>query len=130
MISLILPDGEIREYETPVSGADIAADIGPGLAKAALAIRINNELKDLSVAIRHTIMGNPKYDENANFLDNSLDSPLKRRLAIGVRFCSRVQSKLGPIKYVMNLNKINSTNLYNDEQFLDCQISLLFNINY
>ena len=89
-----------------------------------------NELKDLSVAIRHTIMGNPKYDENANFLDNSLDSPLKKRLAIGVRFCSRIQSKLGPIKYVMNLNKINSTNLYNDEQFLDCQISLLYNINY
>ena len=51
MISLILPDGEIREYETPVSGADIAADIGPGLAKAALAIRINNELKDLSSVV-------------------------------------------------------------------------------
>ena len=51
MISLILPDGEIREYETPVSGADIAADIGPGLAKAALAIRINNELKALSSVV-------------------------------------------------------------------------------
>ena len=51
MISLILPDGEIREYDTPVSGADIAADIGPGLAKAALAIRINNELKDLSSVV-------------------------------------------------------------------------------
>lgn len=51
MLKLTLPDGQIREYNGPLSGADVAADIGPGLAKAALAIRINDEIKDLSLVI-------------------------------------------------------------------------------
>ena len=51
MVKLTLPDGSIRDYDTPVSGADVAADIGPGLAKAALAVRINGEMKDLSLMI-------------------------------------------------------------------------------
>jgi threonyl-tRNA synthetase len=51
MVKLTLPDGQIREYDAPLSGADIAADIGPGLAKAALAVRINHEMKDLSLII-------------------------------------------------------------------------------
>ena len=44
MVKLTLPDGQIREYSTSVSGADVALDIGPGLAKAALAVRINDEM--------------------------------------------------------------------------------------
>jgi len=51
MVKLTLPDGSIRDYDAPVSGADVAADIGPGLAKAALAVRINGEMKDLSLVI-------------------------------------------------------------------------------
>jgi threonyl-tRNA synthetase len=47
MISLTLPDGSVRRYDGPVTGAKVAADIGPGLAKAALAIRVNGELRDL-----------------------------------------------------------------------------------
>ncbi|MAX10040.1 MAG: hypothetical protein CMG13_04155 [Candidatus Marinimicrobia bacterium] len=89
-----------------------------------------SELKDLSITARHTIMGSPRYDENTDFLDSNDLNPLKKRFAIGVRFCSVIDSKLGPFKYVMNLNRIDSNNLYNDEQFLDCQISLLYNINY
>jgi threonyl-tRNA synthetase len=52
MVKLILPDGNIREYAAPISGADVASDIGPGLAKAALAVRINDEMKDLSSIIK------------------------------------------------------------------------------
>ena len=37
MINISLPDGSVRSFDKPVSGADIAASIGPGLAKAALA---------------------------------------------------------------------------------------------
>jgi len=33
MINISLPDGSVRSFEKPVSGADIAAAIGPGLAK-------------------------------------------------------------------------------------------------
>jgi threonyl-tRNA synthetase len=50
-IRITLPDGSVKEYAGPVTGADIAADIGPGLAKAALAIRIDGVLGDLAAAI-------------------------------------------------------------------------------
>jgi len=48
MVKLSLPDDSVREYDTPVTGANVAADIGPGLAKAALAVRIDGEMEDLS----------------------------------------------------------------------------------
>ena len=51
MVAITLPDGSIREFDAPVTGADVAADIGPGLAKAALAIRLNGEIRDLSAVI-------------------------------------------------------------------------------
>ncbi|MBV24001.1 MAG: threonine--tRNA ligase [Rhodospirillaceae bacterium] len=53
MVAITLPDGSVRQYEGPVSGADIAADIGPGLAKAALAVRVDGELADLLAPIEN-----------------------------------------------------------------------------
>ena len=41
----------MRSFSEAVSGADLAADIGPGLAKAALAMRVNGELTDLATTI-------------------------------------------------------------------------------
>jgi threonyl-tRNA synthetase len=49
--SVTLPDGSVRSYDHAVTGADIAADIGPGLAKAAIAVQVDGELRDLSVTI-------------------------------------------------------------------------------
>jgi threonyl-tRNA synthetase len=46
-VKLTLPDGSVREYACPVTAADVAADIGPGLAKAALAARIDGQDWDL-----------------------------------------------------------------------------------
>jgi threonyl-tRNA synthetase len=46
MPNIKLPDGSIRSYDHPVSVADIAGSIGPGLAKAALAGRVNGKLVD------------------------------------------------------------------------------------
>jgi threonyl-tRNA synthetase len=46
-VTLTLPDGSTRQFEGPVCGLQLAADIGPGLAKAALAIRVEGELWDL-----------------------------------------------------------------------------------
>ena len=51
-VTITLPDGSGREFAHPVTGADIAADIGPGLAKAALAIKVDGRLVDLSYEIR------------------------------------------------------------------------------
>ncbi len=45
---ITLPDGSQREFDQPVSIHDVAADIGPGLAKAALAGRVDGELLDTS----------------------------------------------------------------------------------
>ncbi|MFL5900234.1 MAG: threonine--tRNA ligase [Solirubrobacterales bacterium] len=50
-ITVRLPDGTPLELPGGASGADAAAGIGPGLAKAALAIRVDGELRDLSAAL-------------------------------------------------------------------------------
>ncbi|MCB1757081.1 MAG: TGS domain-containing protein, partial [Gammaproteobacteria bacterium] len=51
MPQITLPDGSQRQYEKPLSVLDVAGDIGPGLAKAALAGRVNGELVDGSYLI-------------------------------------------------------------------------------
>ncbi|PPR22508.1 MAG: Threonine--tRNA ligase [Alphaproteobacteria bacterium MarineAlpha10_Bin2] len=48
MPDITLPDGSTRSFDNPVSGLEIAASIGPGLAKAALVISVDGELWDLS----------------------------------------------------------------------------------
>ncbi len=47
-ISVTLPDGAALELPAGATGADAAAAIGPGLAKAALAIRVGDEIRDLA----------------------------------------------------------------------------------
>jgi threonyl-tRNA synthetase len=47
MLSIKLPDGSVREVAPGATPADVAAAIGPGLAKAALAARVNGELRDI-----------------------------------------------------------------------------------
>ena len=50
---ITLPDGSQRAFPQPVSIAELAADIGPGLAKAALAGRINDRRVDTSFILEH-----------------------------------------------------------------------------
>ena len=47
-MKITLPDGSIRELADGSSGLDLASDIGPGLAKAAVAVIVNGIQKDLS----------------------------------------------------------------------------------
>ena len=47
-ISVTLPDGKELELPDGGSGADAAAAIGPGLARAALAVVVDGELRDLA----------------------------------------------------------------------------------
>lgn len=47
MLTVILPDGTQREYETTTTAYDVAAEIGPGLAKAAISAVVDGELCDL-----------------------------------------------------------------------------------
>ena len=46
-----LPDGSQRAFDHPISVRDVAADIGPGLAKAALAGKVDGKLVDTSFVI-------------------------------------------------------------------------------
>ncbi len=53
MIKITLPDGSQRDFDAPVTVADVAASIGAGLAKAALAGRVDGKLVDTSHRIDH-----------------------------------------------------------------------------
>ena len=53
MPAITLPDGSIRRFEGAVTGTTVAAAIGPGLAKAALAMKVNGQPWDLSREIDH-----------------------------------------------------------------------------
>ncbi|MBN8813918.1 MAG: threonine--tRNA ligase [Sphingomonas sp.] len=48
MLSITLPDGSVREVAPGTTPADLAAAIGPGLAKAAIAARVDGELRDIT----------------------------------------------------------------------------------
>jgi len=48
LLKISLPDGSVREMEPGSTPADVAAAIGPGLAKAALAARVDGEVRDLN----------------------------------------------------------------------------------
>ncbi len=50
-VAVTLPDGSRREFPHPVTGAELAASIGPGLAKAAIAIRVDGRPRDLAAVI-------------------------------------------------------------------------------
>ena len=52
-LAVTLPDGRRLEFSGPVTGAEIAAAIGPSLAKAAIAIRLDGRRADLATVIDH-----------------------------------------------------------------------------
>ncbi len=51
MPSIRLPDGSLRAFDKPVTVAEVAASIGAGLARAALAGRVDGKLVDTSFVI-------------------------------------------------------------------------------
>ena len=51
MPAITLPDGSVRRFDGPVTGTEVAAAIGPGLAKAAVAMSVDGKLSDLSAVL-------------------------------------------------------------------------------
>jgi threonyl-tRNA synthetase len=51
MPAITLPDGSVRRFDAPVTGTEVAAAIGPGLARAALAMKLDGRLVDLATLI-------------------------------------------------------------------------------
>ena len=52
-VKISLPDGSVREYPKGVKGSDIALSISEGLARVALAIEVDGEIRDLARPIEH-----------------------------------------------------------------------------
>ncbi|MBC7634786.1 MAG: threonine--tRNA ligase [Acetobacteraceae bacterium] len=67
MPAITLPDGSVRRFDGVVTGTTIAADIGPGLARAAMAMKVDGKIVDLSTVIENdaTVMFITRRDEAA-----------------------------------------------------------------
>ena len=80
MPNITLPDGAVRQFDGPVTGLELAESIGKGLARDAVAMRLNGELRDLATVI--------EADAAAAIVTRSepdgLDPPAPRR---GARPC-------------------------------------------
>ena len=83
-------------------------------------------MKDLELSFRHTNMGNPNYSISLDFLNGLL----KSRSVASFKINKTVNSSFGAINYILKVSQVNTNNLYDTESFADCQISLLYNINY
>ncbi|SAL28525.1 threonyl-tRNA synthetase [Caballeronia sordidicola] len=69
MVSIRLPDESVRQYDHPVTVAEVAASIGAGLAKAALGGKLDGELVDTSTLIDHDASLAIVTDKDADGLD-------------------------------------------------------------
>ena len=69
MVAITLPDKSIRQFQQPVSVAEVAASIGAGLAKAALAGKVDGKLVDTSYVIDRNVDLAIVTDKDADGLD-------------------------------------------------------------
>jgi threonyl-tRNA synthetase len=69
MVAITLPDGSVRQFEQPVTVAQVAASIGPGLAKAALGGKVDGKLVDVSHRIDRDAKLAIVTDKDAEGLD-------------------------------------------------------------
>ncbi|OJW75745.1 threonine--tRNA ligase [Thiobacillus sp. 65-1402] len=69
MVNVTLPDGSVRQFDAPVTVAQVASSIGAGLAKAALAGRVDGELVDTSHLIDADAQLAIVTDKDADGLD-------------------------------------------------------------
>ena len=74
MITITLPDGSRREFDKPVSVMEVAQSIGPGLAKATVAGKVDGRLVDASDRIDHDAtlqIITPKDEEGVEIIRHS-----------------------------------------------------------
>ncbi|HEX5628723.1 MAG TPA: TGS domain-containing protein, partial [Usitatibacteraceae bacterium] len=69
MVAITLPDKSVRQFDAPVTVAEVAASIGPGLAKAALAGKVDGRLVDTSFRIERDAALAIVTDKDAEGLD-------------------------------------------------------------
>ncbi|MGV8942080.1 MAG: threonine--tRNA ligase [Lysobacter sp.] len=97
MIAITLPDGSRREFDHPVSVAEIALSIGPGLAKAALAGKVDGELVDTSYRIDHDIALEIVTDKHPDALEVVRHSTAHLLAQAVQRLFPGAQVTIGPV---------------------------------
>ncbi|MFN9792462.1 MAG: threonine--tRNA ligase [Pseudomonadota bacterium] len=97
MIQVTLPDGSRREYPGPIDVAGVAASIGPGLAKAALAGKVDGRLVDLSFRIDRDAALEVVTDKHADALDVIRHSTAHLLAQATQRLFPDTQVTIGPV---------------------------------
>ncbi|KAA2283908.1 threonine--tRNA ligase [Arenimonas fontis] len=97
MINITLPDGSQRSFEHPVSVAEVAASIGPGLAKAALAGKVDGKLVDASHRIERDARLEIVTDKSPEALDLLRHSTAHLLAQAVQRLYPGTQVTIGPV---------------------------------
>jgi threonyl-tRNA synthetase len=97
MITITLPDGSRREYAAPLTLAEVAQSIGPGLAKAALAGKVDGKLVDTSFRIERDARLEIVTDEHPDALDIVRHSTAHLLAQATQRLFPDTQVTIGPV---------------------------------
>ncbi len=97
MIAITLPDGSRREFEQPVSVGEVAASIGAGLAKAALAGKVDGKLVDTSYRMDHDASLEIVTDKHPDALDVLRHSTAHLLAQAVQRLYPGAQVTIGPV---------------------------------
>ena len=96
-LNITLPDGSVRHYEAPTTIAQIAADIGAGLAKATVAGKVNGILRDASDPINEDAavqIITPKDQEGVEIIRHSCAHLVGHAVK---QLCPNVKMVIGPV---------------------------------
>ncbi|NJR44323.1 TGS domain-containing protein [bacterium] len=97
MLNITLPDGSIRQAPAALSIAEFATSIGPGLAKAALAGKVDGQLVDLSYVIARDVKLEIVTDKHADALDVIRHSTAHLLAQAVQRLYPETQVTIGPV---------------------------------
>src|SRR5947207_6271375 len=97
MINITLPDGSKRQYENAVTVQEVAASIGAGLAKAALAGKVDGKLVDTSFRIDHDASLSIITDKSPEALDIIRHSTAHLLAQATQRLFPDTQVTIGPV---------------------------------
>ena len=97
MITITLPDGSQRPFEHPVTVADVAASIGAGLAKAALAGKVDGRLVDTAFTIERDAVLEIVTDKHPDALDILRHSSAHLLAQAVQRLYPGAQVTIGPV---------------------------------
>ena len=81
---------------------------------------------ELDISLRNTNLGTPYYGDSPN----KEVAQIKNRFFAGIQLSKKINTKIGSVSYLFKMNHLKTSNIYENENFVDYQISLLYNINY